>query len=267
MKNIIFICFVIFSSLLFADCTKNTAYGMPYVNYNLSSFEGLDLKNIESRIYNTFVQSLLSQKEDELSALRDSLTQMGAKNDNPLIKYWTAYLQYYYSIYKIKIGDQEGSKAEIEKGIEIMESIKSKNSEDYALLSMLQSFSIQFKEGMMAGMASGKVKKNVEKAIELDSENLRAFYVAATNDYYTPKKYGGGEKAEEYLLKAVKLPDQKVPNEYLPSWGKETAYELLIKLYIEREKWENAKKYYQEAAGVFPESYVINGLAPKLVGK
>ena len=144
--------------------------------------------------------------------------------------------------------------------------MKNKNSEDYALLAMLQGFSIQFK-GMKAMFISRDIKKNLKKAIAIDSTNLRAYYVFASNDYHTPEKYGGGKKAEEYLLKAISLPAQKIKNDYLPSWGKEEAYEMLIKLYIKKEKWELAKKYYKEGIKKFPESYTISQLATQLIGK
>jgi uncharacterized protein HemY len=96
---------------------------------------------------------------------------------------------------------------------------------------------------------------------------LRAYYVYANNDFRTPEKYGGGKEAETYLLKAVSLPAQMMRNEYLPSWGKEESYEVLIKLYIRQEKWDLAKKYFQEGIKEFPDSYTINQLASKLVGK
>ena len=85
--------------------------------------------------------------------------------------------------------------------------------------------------------------------------------------FHTPKKYGGGKETEEYLLKAISLPIQKVKNDYLPSWGKEEAFEMLIKFYIKNEKWDLAKKYYKKGIAAFPKSYTISQLATKLVGK
>ena len=114
---------------------------------------------------------------------------------------------------------------------------------------------------------SSSIKKNLKKAIAIDSTNLRAYYVYASNDFHTPEKYGGGKEAEKYLLKAISLPSQKIKNDYLPSWGKEESYEMLIKLYIKKEKWDLAKKYFQEGIAAYPESYTINQLASKLVDK
>ena len=112
-----------------------------------------------------------------------------------------------------------------------------------------------------------KIKKNVKKATQLDPDNLRAYYVHASNDYYTPEQYGGGKEAESLLKKAIALPEQKVKNNYLPSWGKEDAYILLTELYIKREKWTEAKTVYAEGIALYPESYMLNRLASKLIGK
>ena len=135
------------------------------------------------------------------------------------------------------------------------------------MLALLQSFSIQFKSGMEAGAMSSKVKNNVKKAIKLDEQNLRAYYVAGSNDYYTPEKYGGGAEVENYLLKAISLPDQKIKSVVLPSWGKESAYEMLIKWYIKKENWAKAKQYFTEANTLYPQNYPISQLAVKLVNK
>ncbi len=96
---------------------------------------------------------------------------------------------------------------------------------------------------------------------------MRAYYIAGSSDYYTPEKYGGGKKVAQHLHKAIELPTQKMPNAYLPSWGKAEAYEILIKWYIRKEKWDLAKEYFQQGVKEFPENYQLNQLAAKLVGK
>jgi len=175
-------------------------------------------------------------------------------------------LQFYSSIYHLEKGAKETAEKEIDKGIDWMDDMKKKNSEDYALLALLQGFGIQFK-GIQAMFISGAIKKNAKQAMAIDATNIRGYYVFANNDFYTPEKYGGGKEAEEYLLKAIALPAQNIKNEYLPSWGKEESYEILIRLYIQNENWDLAKKYFQEGIGEFPESYAINQLAAKLVRK
>ncbi|MEM1324064.1 MAG: hypothetical protein AAGG75_27630 [Bacteroidota bacterium] len=268
MKNLMLLVgLMLISSLGMTSCNE-PAYGKPYTAYaSMLNFDDMDIKNIQEKIYNTFVQSVVAKKDDELIALRAKLEEASAAKGNALIDYWRGYLQYYYAIYYMQKGDKLKSAEEVDKGIDIMDKIKNKNSEDFALMAMLQSFAIQFRKGMMAGIMSSKVKKNVKKAMELDESNVRAFYVAANSDYYTPEKYGGGKKAEDYLLKAIELPSQKMKNEYLPSWGKGEAYKLLVELYIKREDWDNAKNHYQAAVAEFPDDYNISKLATKLVGK
>lgn len=224
------------------------------------------LVDIQSKIYNAFVKDRMSQKNDALNELSIQLENLyKAKNQN-LILYWRAYLQFYSSINNLIKGDNKSAENAINNGIELIASVEKKYSDDYALLAMLQSFSIQFNT-MNAMYISLDVKKNVDSAISLDSTNLRAWYMLASNDFYTPAQYGGGKEAEKYLLKAISLPAQKIENSYLPSWGKEESYEMLIKLYIKKEKWDLAKIYFREGIAAFPKSYIINQLASELVGK
>ncbi len=220
------------------------------------------LVNIQNKIYTAFVQGFISKSNAKLTSLSNELEMLYNEKNQKLILYWRSYLQYYSAIYYLNRGDRNISEKEIDKGIDWLKGMKNKNSEDYALLSLLQGFGIQFK-GMKAMFISSKIKKNANTAIALDSTNLRAYYVYASNDFYTPKKYGGGKEAEKYLLKAISLPVQKIKNAYLPSWGKKESYEMLIKLYIKQGKWDLAKKYFQEGIKRYPDSYEIK----KLVGK
>ncbi|MEL7342181.1 MAG: hypothetical protein AAGM67_16985, partial [Bacteroidota bacterium] len=174
--------------------------------------------------------------------------------------------QYYSAIYYGANGQKDKSERTINQAIERLENLKGKNAEDYALLSLAQSYSIQFQSSFKAVMISSRVKANGEKALAIDPANLRAYYVLASNDYYTPEKYGGGTKAESYLLKALEQPDQAVANPYLPSWGRAEAYEMLIKFYIKKQAWDKAKTQYQAATQHFPDHYQINKLASQLVG-
>lgn len=262
---------LLFISLLFVSCQGNTTQmakteAISYQTQVEQVKSDTLLVDVQGKVYNAFVQSLMSKENQSLSALSVALEEMNRVKKQNLILYWRSYLQFYASIYYLKNGDKKTAEQEIDKGIDWLEGMKNKNSEDYALLAMLQGFGIQFK-GMKAMFISRDIKKNAKQAIAIDSTNLRAYYVYASNDFYTPEKYGGGKEAEKYLLKAIALPAQTVKNAYLPSWGKEEAFEMLIKLYIKAEKWDLAKQYFQQGMEEFPDSYTINQLAATLVGK
>lgn len=224
------------------------------------------MNNIQGKIYTAFVQGIMQKDAQKMDDLKANLTQLHQQKKHKLIQYWRAYLQYYSSIYYLQVGNEKQSEIEVDQGISWMKSLSNKEAEDYALLAMLQSFGIQFK-GMRAMFISSSIKKNVKKALAMDPDNLRAHFVYASNDFYTPAKYGGGKEAETYLLKALKLPVQKMKNDKLPSWGMEETYQMLIKLYMKQEKWDLAKQYYAEGSKVFPSNYSILQLGGQLVNK
>ncbi len=262
---------LLFVLLFLSSCKGNTtqiakSQIVSYQTQIQSTQQDSLLSGIQSKIYHAFVESLMSRNNTKLSNLSKELKVLYKEKNQKLILYWRSYLQYYSSIYYFEKGDKQNSEKEIDKGTAWMENMENKNSEDYALLSLLQGFGIQFK-GMKAMFISSEIKKNAHTAIALDSTNLRAYYAYASNDFHTPKMFGGGKEAARYLLKAISLPSQKIKNTYLPSWGKKESYEMLIKLYIKQEKWGLAKKYFLEGIKKYPNSYNIKELALKLVGK
>ncbi len=259
---------LLFISLLFVSCTGNTTQkaNKEMVSYQ-KQVEGIKpdslLIGIQNKIKTAFAQSLRLKNDKSLIELNKELTELSIINEQSIISYWQAYLQFYSSIYYLTNDDKKASEKEVDKGIDYLKNIKNKNSEEYALLAMLQGYSIQFK-GMQAMFIGPKATKNAKTAITLDSTNLRAYFVYGSNDFYTPTQYGGGKEAEKYLLKAMSLPTQKEESDIIPSWGKEEAYELLIRLYIKKENWDLAKKYFHEGITEFPDSYIINQLKSEL---
>ncbi len=224
------------------------------------------LDNAQKKIYDSFINSIVSKTASPLEELQGSLEELYQQHQLNIIQYWRGYLQYYLAIYHLKSGAKNASEKEVDKGITLIDGMKRKNSEDYALLAHLESFSTQFK-GIKAATIAGKIQRHGKLAISMDSTNLRGYYVLGSSDFYTPKKFGGGKMVEKHLTKAIQLPAQTVENGFLPSWGKEESYELLIKYYIREEKWEEAVKYYQEGIALFPNNYQLSSLASKLVGK
>jgi len=222
------------------------------------------LFDIQKKILDAFIQSQIAQSDQELSKLEQGLTDIIRQNNNNLVIYWYAFTCYYHSIFYFVKKDMKNSEDILEEGIDKLKTLEPKSSEHLALLVMMEGFSLQFASGIKAAFISKRVNDNGNKAIELDSTNLRAFFVMGSNDFYTPEQYGGGEKAEDYLKKAIQLNDQSVQSPYLPGWGKNSAYEMLIRLYIKKQQWDEAGKYYKEAIGQYPDDYMINQLAREL---
>jgi len=224
----------------------------------------IDLTNIQEKIINAFMSSFSDQSNSKITSIIDDLSSSYENNNNSLFLYWKGYALYYNSIYYLKNSDRTNSKVALTNGIKVLESIKNKNSEDYTLLSMLKSFSCQLLEFPEVVQASKDATTYIEQAVELDKNNLRAYYVLANNDYYTPESYGGGKSVEKYALKAISLPAQKISNPYLPSWGKQESYELLTNYYIKQNNLEKAKKYVELGLIEFPNSHILKSNKSKL---
>jgi tetratricopeptide (TPR) repeat protein len=221
------------------------------------------LNNIQKKIYTSFTDATQQKNLNGLLNLQKRLEQAVDESVH-FSTYWLAYSYYYHSIYYLQQKDEKIAESTIKKGISLLENKHNKNSEELTLLAMLQSFSIQFVNAMAAGVVAGKAKKNAESALEMDPQNLRAHFVAGQLDYYTPSMFGGGKKAEAYFKKAISLPDQKVKNPYLPSWGKSTAYTFLIDLLIEKKDNEQARKYLEEATALYPKDHQLAARAKEL---
>ena len=229
-----------------------------------AAFQDSSKQSIQTQIMDAFMSSFVEQNNSKMTSLINELASSYKESENSLFLYWEGYALYYNCIISLKNSDRESAHTELTKAIKTLESIERKNSEDYALLSMLESFSCQFLGFPEVIQASKNATTYIERAIELDENNLRAYYVLANNDYYTPDNYGGGKNVEKYALKAISLPAQKVNNPYLPSWGRQESYELITNHYIKQKDTEKAKKYVEQGLNEYPNSYVLKSNEAKL---
>ncbi len=221
------------------------------------------LNHMEAKIGAAFTASFRQQGTGPLETIDRELEKLPSSAAS-LCNYWLAYSAYYQAIYHLDARDTRQSKDKIGQCISRLKNLAEPTSEDYALLALAQVFSFQFVTGIQAGVLSSKIRRNAEKACELDPSNPRAWYVRASLDYYTPKSMGGGEKTEAYLLKTIALDDQSRPDSRLPRWGKREAYRLLITFYLDRKEREKAQKYLDKGLALYPDDYLIHQCAAKL---
>ncbi|MDP5169366.1 MAG: hypothetical protein NWR72_03920 [Bacteroidia bacterium] len=242
--------------------------GIPYTE---SSMANLDddplLLNIQQKIDQAFTQAMMVGNSSTLDKIHEQLTAAYRSNPHNLIIYWQSYLGYYKSIFHLQNSDKKAAEKVVNQSVDMLEDMENPNAEDLALLALTKSFGIQFQSMMMAPITSGKVKRYAEKALEMDSTNLRAWYVLASNDFYTPEQYGGMTKAEGYLLTAIKLPAQQVSNPYLPSWGKDMCFEMLVSYYLKKNQMDKAQQYYDQAIALYPTNYQLLQLGTQISGQ
>ena len=239
MKSLLLIS-IIALSVVFQSSYATTSVCF-YMNDQIC-VETQEEQNVHNRIMDAFMNSFVEQNNSKMLSLIDEFSSLYHKSNNSIFLYWKGYTHYYCSIFYLKKSETGKSYEELKKGIDALESIKKKNSEDCALLSMLHSFSCQFLKFPKVIQASKSATDYIERALKLDDNNPRVYYVLANNDYYTPETYGGGNKVEEYALKALSISSiQKIANPYLPSWGRQESYELLTNYYIKKNNMKQAK--------------------------
>lgn len=208
----------------------------------------------------------IGRNMDSLDIVIKELERHNPTNKNRYLSYWDAYARYSKSLILGASGldkDKKAAEKELNKAKNILENIKEKTSEDYALLGMCYNYSISFSNFMKAPFLSSKAKKSAQKAVELDDKNIRAYLVLGINDFYTPKMYGGQEKCEEYFLSSISMEEKTSMNSYDPSWGKSDAYYYLISYYLTNDDKDKAVGKLQDAVKLYPDDKRIKSLIKK----
>ena len=218
--------------------------------YPLSAQDLSFLQNIQSKIDSALSRSFAHQNTAPLDSMLTQLANLTPQNN--LTTYWQSYARSMETIFFMRNKQAKEAEHIINRACDDMEQLNKKNAEDYALLASVQNLAIQFRSGMGAGKLSSQAVGNAQTALQMDSTNLRAWYVLATNDFYTPAFFGGGKKTEKFLLKALSFPAQQVPNPYMPSWGREEAYQLLLTYYVQKEQYEQARVLLNAAQKEYP---------------
>jgi tetratricopeptide (TPR) repeat protein len=78
---------------------------------------------------------------------------------------------------------------------------------------------------MSYGQTAGQV---LEKALKLDPNNPRLYYLKGMSLFGTPEQFGGGkDKAKPVFEKAVELYKQAKPKELYPRWGQKEAQDMV----------------------------------------
>ena len=216
-----------------------------------------------------FCQTNLNQEKIEAALMQSFTSQQNKlesiiaelKKDEAPDTYWIAYGLFYSSIYSAQTNQKESAAKSLSEAIDLLQSIEDKTSEDHALLGYLLAYSITLDEANAPKLAA-KANAQYEAALKKDDKNMRAYVGLGESDFYKPATYGGGKKVEEFLVKALALPEQSKENG--PSWGKNTAYYILANYYLKEGQKDKAKMYCMQGLTKFPEDYRLNQMKQSL---
>ncbi len=170
--------------------------------------------------------------------------------------YWQAYIHYKLGLSYLS-EDKDKAKESFHNAIEILEQIERPNSESYALGGTLSSTLISVSSDKAFGL-SQDANKQFQKSLELSKNNPRAYLGLGKSDFYKPAQYGGGERVEEYLKKALSYyTEEEKSNEQGPTWGKEEVYYLLSAFYNRIERIRDAKFHNSLGLKEFPQNELL----------
>lgn len=208
-------------------------------------------KNYQQAIVDSMGKAVLRRN---IAPLDNVEKELKAKKPNRVYDYWLSFCLLHKAFYHTVTKQNKEALVCLNEGERVIEVQSTKNAEEYALLAYLQGVSIRFATGMEAGIIARKSTNNAQQATQIDPKNTRAWYVLGMLDYYTPKQFGGQQKCEALLEKALAQPTSKTNNPYEPTWGRKEAYNLLLEYLVTTGNKEKAKTIYQKAKTEFPNA-------------
>ena len=220
------------------------------------------LDGIQASIEQALNESFPAQ-ENKVSPIIEKLAAAYKDNPNPWYIYWQGYGHYYEALYFMKTGQKEAGIESLKAGIDLIESQEKLSSEDHVMAGTLMGLLMGLSPGEIMTL-SAKSGKHYQKAVKMAPENMRAHLALGKSDFYTPKEYGGGEKVEEYLLKAISLEDTYLDDPNGPSWGRTEAYMHLVQFYQRENRRDEAKLYCKKGLALFPNDYMLKQLEAEL---
>jgi tetratricopeptide (TPR) repeat protein len=100
-----------------------------------------------------------------------------------------------------------------------------------------------------------KVGKDREKALALDANNPRVYYLTGVSFWFAPEILGGSDKALEYLKIAESLFEKdgkRKTTAFNPSWGRSSCLAFIGDIYASQKQEQNAYIYYKKSLEVNP---------------
>lgn len=195
-----------------------------------------------------------------------TMRRLGGATPDSNLNYWAAYARYLlcFALDSKNPEEKRQEEAAINEGLDLLEEIKDKNSDHYALLSLLGGLDLNFTNAMMLPFKGMSVGSKAKTAIEKDPTNPRAYVALGIYDYYTPKRYGGMKIAEDNFLKALSLKVNNTPTPYSPNWGHPEAYLFLVRYYRYAKRPDNALRYLNEGLKHYPDFELLKRMKKKL---
>lgn len=222
------------------------------------SVEGKELDKILIDIKKRLQYADNSMNYDEYLKIKALLEDLRISSPNHcLLHYYLSLTSYKLAIQCLRKKEKKKAREFIEEAIEnLKKSIHLCNefSDSHALLGALYGLKISLSP-FQAPFLGPKSFDELDKGIELNPNNPRAYLLRGIAYFSTPPIFGGGlSKAINELEKAIKLFEgEKNEDSIFPSWGICEAYTWLGICYKEKGEGEKAREIFLKGLEKCPE--------------
>lgn len=218
----------------------------------------------KKNIYNAFVNRDMCKWEKVIQTMESA-------NSATTIDQKLELVNYYYGYIGWLIGKKQYKPAEklIPKGIKLINEVLAVSPKNATAYSFKGSF-IGFRIGIDSykGIFLGSdLRNNINKAMQLDPQNVQALIDKGNILYYSPCLLGGDKKlALNYFLKGARLMEKN--NETYQNWVYLNLLTLIASAYEKTDKLEDAKLTYEKIIRNEPDiKWVKDELYPQLIAK
>ncbi|GIX16273.1 MAG: hypothetical protein KatS3mg119_0459 [Rhodothalassiaceae bacterium] len=211
----------------------------------------------EKRILAGYDRALLKGDMSGLDGMEAALRHLAANSEQAdyYRRYWLGLTLYLKSLALMRQGKRDDAKDVLADAIETLKGIAHPDEEVYALLGLAAGLNLQFVSRQSIMLAISEVNGYLARALS-GRETLRGLYANAVSDWNTPVEYGGRLRAEDFVRKALSLPD-RAGGPLSPSWGRDFATALLVRILLTKGKKAEALELLEQARKQLPDSAVL----------
>lgn len=214
--------------------------------------------------YSTFISGDMPKWEKNIQTLETS-------NNIKTIEQKLELINYYYGYIGYLIGQKKYTQTKelTERGEKLIEEVlrqSPKNATAYSFRGIFQAYNIVLYKYKIIWLAY-QCKWNVNKALELDPQNIQALIDEGNILFYAPKFYGGDKKkALSYYLKAAEILEKK--RDISQNWIYINLLSVIAEAYEKTDNLQEAKLTYEKILRIEPNvTWVKNKMYPKLLEK
>jgi tetratricopeptide (TPR) repeat protein len=169
---------------------------------------------------------------EDFTKLANTFERIGDAEKTQWLPYYYAGLALTSSGWMPELKDKDANAARINALCDKAESIATTDADKAEILSIRNMSATQqmMVDPQTRWMSYGQTAgQQLQKALKLDPNNPRLYYLQGMSLFGTPTQFGGGkDKAKPVFEKAVQLYKETKPKELYPRWGQKQAEDMIV---------------------------------------